>query len=168
MYAKKASCLGHLLLNRACDRLAQRATSVSCGTDLRVIDAACWVGLVTYLWVLCADRYVRVRIEWCILGQCGDDVSPTVPPYCTCAQKRCWCSYTVTTRRFGCWVVPLCLAIYICSRTFCLWGDHTSGSAAKCGQLDTLQWRRCQHPPCPWSKKTCAAAAGSGHLQVLQ
>lgn len=92
---------------------------------------------------------------------------PAYTSNCTCAQERCWCSYRVTTRHLERLVVPMCLAVYVCSRQGQSVYDHTFESAAKCGQLGSRQWLRCQNRPCPRSKETCAAAPASPAMAVV-
>ena len=41
-------------------------------------------------------------------------------------------------------------------------------AAAGGGHLAVLQWLRQQQPPCPWDEWACRAAARAGHLAVLQ
>ena len=54
----------------------------------------------------------------------------------------------------------------------CLWGvvgsAKTCAFAAEGGHLETLQWVRGPHPPCPWDKNTCTEASRDGHLEVLK
>ena len=48
---------------------------------------------------------------------------------------------------------------------------HFCTVAARCGNIESLQWARdIAHgmPRCPWDKYTCASAARGGHLEVLK
>jgi hypothetical protein len=48
----------------------------------------------------------------------------------------------------------------------CPWSQRTCDAAAKGGHLEVLQWAR--QNGCPWDEYTCAFAAQGGHLEVLQ
>ena len=48
----------------------------------------------------------------------------------------------------------------------CAWDCHVSEAAAVGGHLAVVQWLR--QAGCPWGPSTCAAAAEGGHLEVLQ
>lgn len=50
----------------------------------------------------------------------------------------------------------------------CRWHANTSTEAARGGHLQVLRWIRAQEPPCPWDSETSATAAAEGHLPVLQ
>merc|ERR1712086_986671 len=45
------------------------------------------------------------------------------------------------------------------------WGGDLCWEIAAAGQLSALQWARANNCDCDW--KTCKAAAGGGHLEVL-
>ena len=46
--------------------------------------------------------------------------------------------------------------------------DHGYVNHEQVSDLDIVQWLRSQIPPCPWSAKTCEAAAIDGQLHVLK
>ena len=48
----------------------------------------------------------------------------------------------------------------------CKWDASTCASAARTGRLDLLQW--CREMGCPWDNWTCYYAAGTGNLNLLQ
>jgi hypothetical protein len=48
----------------------------------------------------------------------------------------------------------------------CPWSTRTCRAAAEGGQLEVLQWARANC--CPWDEETCSRAAERGHLEVLQ
>jgi hypothetical protein len=50
----------------------------------------------------------------------------------------------------------------------CPWDGFTCNAAAGGGHLHVLEWLRAQDPPCPWTEATCMWAAKSGNLEVLQ
>eukprot|EP00240_Pyramimonas_obovata_P011654 CAMPEP_0118924808 /NCGR_PEP_ID=MMETSP1169-20130426/2769_1 /TAXON_ID=36882 /ORGANISM="Pyramimonas obovata, Strain CCMP722" /LENGTH=117 /DNA_ID=CAMNT_0006865941 /DNA_START=340 /DNA_END=690 /DNA_ORIENTATION=- len=39
----------------------------------------------------------------------------------------------------------------------CPWSKQTCSAAAGGGHLEILQWARSQNPPCPWDEDTCSA-----------
>ena len=50
----------------------------------------------------------------------------------------------------------------------CRWDDRVCIEASGGGHLHILHWARSQTPPCPWDALACAYAAQNGHLDVLQ
>jgi hypothetical protein len=46
------------------------------------------------------------------------------------------------------------------------WGERTCASAAGGGHLEVLKWAR--ENDCPWDETTCAWAARGGHLETLK
>lgn len=50
----------------------------------------------------------------------------------------------------------------------CCWDWEACAAAAGAGHLSVLQWLRSQDPPCPWNTKVCVEAAVKGQLEVLQ
>ena len=50
----------------------------------------------------------------------------------------------------------------------CPWSHSTCTAAAGQGHLDVLQFARAQVPPCPFGVYTSTAAASGGHLAVLR
>jgi hypothetical protein len=48
----------------------------------------------------------------------------------------------------------------------CPWTERTCTAAADQGRLAVLQWARANG--CPWDEEVCKAAAAAGHPEVLQ
>lgn len=49
----------------------------------------------------------------------------------------------------------------------CPWDEEACAAAAGAGHLDVLQFLRAQQPPCPWSEQTTASAALGGQHAVM-
>ena len=48
------------------------------------------------------------------------------------------------------------------------WNEDTCASAARSGQLASLNFLRSRDPPCPWTPQCCSEASKNGHLHVVR